>query len=683
MFYYNNQVSGKDAVLTFRRFARKSYAVFSSLGREVHVGVLAVSTLACAHNAVLASRSDSLEIVQQKMSDSELPVATVSGRLPLSPEKSAYMVDVITREEIEKAHVQSINDLLKLCTNIDMRQRGAFGIQTDIGVGGGTFEQICILLNGVCINNPQSGHLTADFPVGPMDIERIEVYDGASARSFGSQALNGAINIITRQEKQTDTSIGLQAGSYGTIGAAMASHTSSQRVVHHASAGGLRSDGAVDNSDFTKLRAFYQGTGRWKDVQADWQAGYSGQRFGANTFYSAAYPDQWERTNRIFLSGGCNWRIGSFHLQPRLSWTRSYDHFQLIRHTHTGENFHRGDVLTGELGGYWDWLAGRTAIGGEVRKESILSTNLGRPTDDVQHVEGHKDILYDKKDHRYQSTCYLEHKAQISNVMMSGGFLLLHNSTGANRFAFCPGVNVSWKPLSSVKLYASWNRSMRLPSFTDLYYKSPTQEGNKDLRPEKMNTMKLGVEYSCHGLSASLQSSYRHGKDMIDWVMYSPDDIFHSTQFALNNWELLWKGKADFCSLMPSQSWLESLDMSCMYNYQTKKEGAEVYKSNYSLEYLRWKIRGGIHFRFFQHLQVSGYVSWQKRMGGYLDASRGAANQYTKYSPYAVADIKLSWDARPCSLFLSLENVGNHKYFDYGNVPQPGFVCLGGVSVRF
>ena len=175
MFYYNNQVSGKDAVLTFRRFARKSYAVFSSLGREVHVGVLAVSTLACAHNAVLASRSDSLEIVQQKMSDSELPVATVSGRLPLSPEKSAYMVDVITREEIEKAHVQSINDLLKLCTNIDVRQRGAFGIQTDIGVGGGTFEQICILLNGVCINNPQSGHLTADFPVGPMDIERIEV----------------------------------------------------------------------------------------------------------------------------------------------------------------------------------------------------------------------------------------------------------------------------------------------------------------------------------------------------------------------------------------------------------------------------------------------------------------------------------------------------------------------------
>ena len=108
-----------------------------------------------------------------------------------------------------------------------------------------------------------------------MDIERIEVYDGASARSFGSQALNGAINIITRQEKQTDTSIGLQAGSYGTIGAAMASHISSQRVVHHASAGGLSSDGAVDNSDFTKLRAFYQGIGRWKDVQADWQAGYT------------------------------------------------------------------------------------------------------------------------------------------------------------------------------------------------------------------------------------------------------------------------------------------------------------------------------------------------------------------------------------------------------------------------
>ena len=105
-----------------------------------------------------------------------------------------------------------------MAIGVDVRQRGGFGVQTDISINGGTFDQITILLNGVNISNPQTGHNAADFPVNLSDIERIEVLEGASARVFGSSAFNGAINIITRSDSQSNVRLNVEGGSFGSIG---------------------------------------------------------------------------------------------------------------------------------------------------------------------------------------------------------------------------------------------------------------------------------------------------------------------------------------------------------------------------------------------------------------------------------------------------------------------------------
>ena len=84
---------------------------------------------------------------------------------------------------------------------IQKRQRGGFGVQTDISINGGTFDQITILLNGVNISNPQTGHNASDFPVALADIDHIEVLEGAASRLFGTSAFNGAINIVTKKAK--------------------------------------------------------------------------------------------------------------------------------------------------------------------------------------------------------------------------------------------------------------------------------------------------------------------------------------------------------------------------------------------------------------------------------------------------------------------------------------------------
>ena len=103
-------------------------------------------------------------------------------------------VQIISLEEIENAPVQTIEDLLEYAMNVDVRQRGGQGVQADISIRGGTFEQVLVMLNGIKLNDPQTGHHTMDLPVSLEQIERIEIITGGASRIFGNYAYTGAIN---------------------------------------------------------------------------------------------------------------------------------------------------------------------------------------------------------------------------------------------------------------------------------------------------------------------------------------------------------------------------------------------------------------------------------------------------------------------------------------------------------
>lgn len=218
---YNKQIQ-KSEVVTWRQFAHHGYSAFASLHRQVRIGVLSVATLGVAAKAeAQLSQAPALEPKEEPTEEVKpLDEVTVSGTLaPLTQLQSARIVTVLQRQDIEQAGVQSINDLFKLATGVDVRQRGGFGIQSDISIDGGIFDQITILLNGVNISNPHTGHLAADFPVSISDIERIEVLEGAASRVYGGQSFGGAINIVTRHEQETTLEAGAQGGSFGTFDA--------------------------------------------------------------------------------------------------------------------------------------------------------------------------------------------------------------------------------------------------------------------------------------------------------------------------------------------------------------------------------------------------------------------------------------------------------------------------------
>lgn len=698
--------SGQPGSVVFRRFCRGGYAAFASLHREVRIGVLAIGMLASvnlpkveAHTAT--SPADTTSIAN----DEELAEVTVAGTMsPLTALQSARIVGIISRQQIESAAVQTVNDLLKLAVGVDVRQRGGFGIQTDISIEGGTFDQISLLLNGVNISSPHTGHLAADFPVSLSDIERIEILEGAASRVYGASAFGGAINIVTKRptfgspregsensKRKVFFEAGLQGGSYATFGAdaraAFCQKTSSQEEgIWGASLSATfqRSDGATTNSDFFRGNVYLHGQYDAPDFRIDWQAGYSQKSYGANTFYSAAYPNQYERNRRTIVSVGAETK-GRVRLRPEIFWNRLVDNFELIRGTTTGENFHRTDVHGARVTADIRWVAGRTAIGGEVREEGIRSTTLGLPTESRSHrVTGEKDIYYTHQDQRTNFSLNAEHTFVLPHFTASIGVLANKNTRFDNPMRFYPGVDLAYSPAQSWRLFASYNKGFRLPTFTDLYYKSPTHEGNQGMSAEESHSFQLGATFHISVIEATVKGFYHKGTNMIDWVMYSADDVFHSANFDLDNMGAQVAASVNFAEVFRNpQAFLLRFNAGYTYIHQHRHNDADVFKSNYAMEYLRHKFVCTLDHRIVSHLSASWSLRWQDRMGSYLlydDAK--STGQLVPYAPYATLDLRLRWQGKHYELWAEGTNLTNHRYYDLGNIPQPGIVVLGGVRLK-
>lgn len=675
--------------LRFTRFSRKSYALFACVGREVIIGTLSVATLTHTKAEGVSVRTDA---VGNSLQHNELrldEVVVTGSRVPLTLSESAKIVSVITREDIHRAAAETINDLLKSVTGVDVRQRGGFGVQTDISIRGGNFDQITILINGVNISSPQTGHLSADFPVSMEDIERIEVLEGPAARVYGTSAFNGVINIITRQSGN-EAMAHLYGGSYGyaggngsvSIDAGRLGSNGAGRFRSMLSGGYTRADGGTPNSDFSSTRFFYNGGLSMDNFSISGQAGYSYKPYGANTFYGAASTDQWESTERWMFALNGTVKVGKVHIAPQLYWNRWYDHYQWHKGNPAGENFHKVDSKCVSANAWVSTSLGRTSLGVEVREESVLSTSLGNPLaeNEWQATGGHDaqdGKFYKFKDSRTNVSAFLEHDILLDHWTFSLGLLANMNTGNDHRLRFYPGLDLAWRPDSHWRLYASWNMALRMPTFTDLYYSGKNIEGNRNIRPEKTSDLQLGASFSAKGVAVDAQAFYSHKTDMIDWVTYSTlspsgepesDGIFHSVNFRLDN-----VGAELNVRFLPQQLWgdrfpLATVGLQYAYISENPAYTVDVISSKYAMEYLRHKLVLSASGRLWKNLELSLSWRWQDRVG-------------ENNPSYALLDGRLSWNANRWRLYVDGENLLDKRYCDYATIPQPGLWLRAGVAV--
>ena len=638
-------------------------------------------------------RATAQDIVSEADSVYTLESVSVTGsRVPITLNQSARMVTVLDSVALATMPASSINDLLKFAVGVDVRQRGVMGMQTDISIRGGTFDQIAILLNGVSISDPQTGHNAGDFPVDISEIDRIEILEGPAARTYGTSSLLGAVNIVTKTHARSGVSARVEWGSHALLGAALSGNINSGRFSNQLSLNFTRTDGysvnshGSPNTDFAAAKAFYQGNYDGKGVSLKWHSGLSVKDFGSNTFYSPRYNDQFEHLLKTYVALQAE-TYGALHFKPSFYWNHTQDRFELFRSRSDRYpfNYHRTNVVGVNLGGWVQSRLGRTAFGAEVRNEAIISTNLGEPLEEAIPVKG-TDASYKVGLSRTDINIYLEHNVILQRFTFSAGVTAARNTGNDEGFRLYPGADASLRISDHWKAYASYNSSLRMPTFTELYYSVGGHLADKNLKAEKMQAAEVGLKYLRTGIRAIATVYYHHGTDLIDWIKDTtvPDAPWTSVNHSVINSigeELTLRMEPQLLLDKPDFP-VRSVNLSYAHIEQDKKaeEGIESY---YSLEYLRNKFVFQLDLRFFEKLNLDISARWHDRCGSYrLYENRVDTGRVVEYEPYTVVDARLSWDEPSWSIYLNAENLLDRVYFDHANIPQPGLWVKAGLQIR-
>ena len=587
------------------------------------------------------------------------------------------VLTVIDKVEIKSSAVQSIDQLLDFVAGIDIRQRGANSTQADISIRGGSFDQVLVLLNGVNITDPQTGHHNLDVPLNISDISRVEILQGSSARVLGPNAFSGAINIVTESKGKNKLNAELSGGSYSTFNQSISGSFGNKSVETFASFSHKSSAGYIANTDFQQTSAFIQSGFQTTDAgKFDLQLAAQLKDFGANSFYSLTYPLQFEST-KTFLAA-LNWNLSKakWTYNAQTYWRRHHDRFELFRDSVTNKpswykshNYHMTDIVGAKATASFLSTIGKTTAGVEVRNEHIFSNVLGTAIDSIKaplEVKG----FFTKENNRLIETAFLDHSINVNQWYFSVGAAATNSTNfGLNSYG---GVDIAYAINDNFKLFVDVNSAVRLPTFTDLYYKSATQIANPNLQPEKSQTIEIGAKINEKNWRLDATVYKRFGQDVIDWTK-EPD----STKWQSRNLTNVNAVGTDITfNYTFSKCFINKATVA--YSYLKMDKSAENYDSKYVLDYLKNKIIISVDHKIWNKLSASWKFSYNDRVGTYTDINKVLQN----FKPYSLADCRLLWNDKYFDVFGDVNNILNSSYADYGGLNQPGINFNAGVRLK-
>lgn len=540
---------------------------------------------------------------------------------------------VITREEIKASAAQTVDELLQQTLGVDLQRRGAGGMQGDLSIRGGSFEQTLILINGIRMNDAQTGHNSLHLPVDLQFIERIEIVKGPAARRFGNNAFSGVVNIITKTTGENKLILSAQAGDYSSYQLSAGAQLSGEKSSHLIQGGVIGSEGYRHNTDFVGRNVFYQGSIPISQGKISVQGGFSERKFGANGFYATpSATEQYEETQASLVSAALEKTLGKIDLKSNLYWRRGQDLYLYDRENPSFyRNMHIGNSYGAEISVGTQSKLGYTGVGLELRQEDLSSNNLGARN-------------------RFLTQGFLEHHFSF----LDGKLELVPGLTWANFSSvgsfFYPGIDVGVNLSNEHKVYANVSRVHRVPTFTDLYYVSKTEIGNPNLSPENAVSYELGYRFRKGGFLGKLSGFGRETNNGIDWVKASAEDLWE----AKNVGKISTKGVEAELSYR-TEGMINSYSIGYTYIDQDLAESEGM--SKYVLDHLKHQLIANVGANLTPKLGTGVTYRYQER-----------ANNYS----YHLVDLKASYDFRPLSVYVLVNNLTNTQYKEAFGVPMSG-----------
>ncbi len=572
----------------------------------------------------------------------EVIVSTSKLEIPFS--KNFRTLTIISSNYIKNSPATNVSDLLQEITGIDVRRRGVGGIQGDLYIRGGGFDQTLLLVDGMKMDDVQTGHHTLNMILPLYLIERIEIIKGPAARIFGQNAFNGAINIVTKdvigEIGKADFRVNeISYGSFEQKNISASTKIITSKVKTLISYSGNRSDGYRHNTDFKKNNYFVKSSIKSNGFPVDIIASFSENKFGANGFYaSPSATEQYEETQASLIGLSTSIKSQKFIISPKLYWRRGQDEYIYIRdNPSVYRNLHKTNKVSAELSGSYFSNSGVTGFGIDLSTVNISSNNLG------EHD-------------RNTVSAYIDHTFKLfdEKLVVSPGISASYFSDMS--FHSFPGIDLGYNLNSSFKLYSNIGKTYRIPTYTDLYYSDRTTIGNENLNPESAISTELGFKYDTSNLKITGALFNREAKNIIDYVKENENDLWS----AVNIGSLKTTGfELDFRYNFKNQNYF-NLGYT---NIKDNNYVTNINFSKYSLNSFKHQLVSKLNLSYLKNISHSIVYKYLERSDN---------------SNYSVLDSKIIYKK---GLFIYVNNLLNAAYSETNLVPMPGRNFLVGISI--
>ena len=583
---------------------------------------------------LLFAQTDSLEVKTNRLDE----VILNSTRIDLPLSQHSRTIQVLDASDIQKSGAPNVVVLLQQISGIDIRQRGVEGMQADLYIRGGSFDQTLLLIDGIKLEDAQTGHHTLNL-LPPIDlIERIEVLKGPAARIYGQNAFTGAVNIVTKVSGSGANQLAVQGGSYDQY------HLKSTLQTKGATGGVLghfsynTSNGYRHNTDFINRNYFVKGNFEANEIPLQFLGYFSDREFGANGFYASPLATkQYEETQGSLVALSAVKKTERSIFKPRIYWRRGQDMYVFNR---DNPSVYRNLHITNKAGVALDYSLfsslGTTGIGVDFARVGISSNNLG--------------------DHsRYMTTIFAEHRFLLFEDKLDITPGLAYNYYTDFGSHFFPGIDFGLAFNSEFRVYGNVGSTYRIPTYTDLFYNSSQTQGNPNLKPERATAAELGFRYSTANFSFSSAYFIRNSENLIDYVKNTEEALWEANniqEVTTGGFELESTFKYTF-STHP-----QSFRLGYTYIDDDVKGVTEYTFSRYSINSLK------------NHFTIRSINQWSNSISSGIVLK---VAERTLGDPYTVLDFNAQWEStnKAFRVTFLLNNIFDEVYSETNLVPMP------------
>lgn len=587
-------------------------------------------------------------IAQQTQTRQELDTVLIkSTRIDIPFKENARTIQIITADIIKKSAATNVAELLQQVAGVDIRRRGTAGSQADLYIRGGGFDQTLLLIDGIKMDDAQTGHHTLNAALPIEVIERIEIVKGPAARIFGQNAFNGAINIVTKKKLNSTVSANIEAGSFGQLNGSVTFGKETENTTIIAHIGTLTSDGYRINSDYENYNYFFKGTFNKQKQPINVIATFFDRKFGAQNFYTPPSfgLNEYEETQNSLLGISTTFQSEKFKLTPRLYWRRGQDIFLLQRDNPSFyRNLHITNKVGAEANASYTSSLGITGFGLDISRVSISSNNLG-----------------DRN--RTMVNLFLEHRFKTGNFDITPGVAVTYFSDF--KFHAFPGLDIGYKVSDNLRAYGNIGYTYRIPTYTDLYYNDSSTTGNPNLKPEEALAQELGLKYNTNNFYATVSVFNRDADNLIDFIR--PNTT--ATKFeATNIAEVNTKGfEFDANYTFKIKDYNQSLAVGYTFLEDNIKD-QDRDLSRYRLNTLKHHFTTRLRTQLFKNVSQNIIYKHAERTDG---------------QSYNVWDASIIFNFNKFDFTITANNIFNAEFIETGFVPMPESNVLFGLRYSF